>query len=410
MLEPAGRRCLRSRVALLLTAVLGCDGTLDAGRDRPTLDVSSDAGGASDSDDGPATVTDMSGGSPTTPGEDDVPPTAEPPVDASTPESPEEPLPATDAGGSNVPPEASVDAGGEVVDSPLPVDARNPIIIVNDHPRDNWLGELAVLASSQGLIDLAGIVVNTSDYSPDLEFNRSGWQEMLDAASASGLSDVPEMVTDVSNPLMVPANEEIDATSPNDSMGARFIVDAANTLGTPELPLVVINGGTLTDVADAYLLDPSIAERMVVVAALGWAFDGGAVIGGPNGELDTWAGVIVAQRLRFVQVSAFYDQVQDVTEAQVGRLPDNPFGAWMAAKRGEITNPAAADHVALLAVARPSFIRQAQRVEYTGRNPQGEALLEFRQDGSAWFVAEGDAEIATAFLWELLEAPGAFGP
>lgn len=404
MTEAVGRLG-RSWSALVLCAQLGCTGTLDAGHNQAPLEVSTDDASTEPSEDLPVVTEPVSGGG------------GAPPIEAGTPPEPTnvdppEPAPTIvmDAGEPEPPTDAASDVDSEDIDSPLPVDRRNPMILVNDHPADNWLGELALLTASTGLIDLAGIVINSSDYSPDLEFNRSGWQELLDAAAASGLSNLPELVVDISTPLVAPDDENIDATSPNGSLGARFIVDAANTLGTPELPLVVINGSMLTDVADAYLLDPSIAERMVVVAALGWEFDGGAVVGGPNGELDTWSGVIVAQRLRFIQVSAFYDQVQDVSDARVDELPANPFGEWMASKRATITNPAAADHVALLSVVLPRFIVSAQRVGFARRNPQGEAVLEFRPNGPSWFVSEGDGAVAAAFFWELLDDPKTFNP
>jgi hypothetical protein len=38
-----------------------------------------------------------------------------------------------------------LDAGGDVPNGLLPVDARNPTIILADYQRDNWLGEYAVL-------------------------------------------------------------------------------------------------------------------------------------------------------------------------------------------------------------------------------------------------------------------------
>ena len=46
-------------------------------------------------------------------------------------------------------------------------------------------------------------------------------------------------------------------------------------------------------------------------------------MGIPNGEMDPWADTIVAGRFRYVQVSAFYDQLTDVTggPTRVSHLP-----------------------------------------------------------------------------------------
>ena len=40
-------------------------------------------------------------------------------------------------------------------------------------------------------------------------------------------------------------------------------------MSLPWRPLVVVTGSRLTDVADAYLMDPTVADRVVVVSALG---------------------------------------------------------------------------------------------------------------------------------------------
>ena len=68
----------------------------------------------------------------------------------------------------------------------LPVDQRNPVIVANDSPTDNWTGEYAMLLANSGGPPLAGIIVNPSPYWPDLAANVSGWDQMITAARASG--------------------------------------------------------------------------------------------------------------------------------------------------------------------------------------------------------------------------------
>ncbi len=400
---PAKRSKQVAGLALLATVVVCCKGTLDAGHDNPPPPVTVPVTVAPS-----ATVSGADASVPAPTLEEDASVPATPVVDA----GPLAPTSTVEASAPTVVPEAStsLDAGTRE-NGPLPVDERNPIVLVNDYPSDNWCGELALLAASAELINLVGIVVNTSEYWPDLDLNRESWQSLLEAARASGLQNVPDMVVGPSPRLSSPGDEEVGSTQPNDSMGARFIVDAANYFGTPDVPLVVVNGGTLTDVADAYLLDPTIAERIVVVAAMGWESDeGGAVLGGPNGELDTWAGQIVAQRMSFIQVSGFYSHSEDVPDTRASELPDNAFGVWMADKIDQISNPAAADQVALLSVLVPSFPQNVRRMAYAGSNPQGEALLGPMDDGRCWFVPTIDGSLAADFLWEMLESPSAFSP
>src|SRR4030095_2012436 len=131
----------------------------------------------------------------------------------------------------------------------------------------------------------------------------------------------------------------------------------------PYRPLVVVTGGRLTDVADAYLMDPAVTERGGVVSSLGTATASGGAMAQPNGEMDPWADAIVTARFRFVQVSAFYDQLTDVPAARLPDLPANPLGEWIAAKQPKIWNlNEAADQVAVVAVGIPTFAVAVNRV------------------------------------------------
>src|SRR4029079_485242 len=95
---------------------------------------------------------------------------------------------------------------------------------------------------------------------------------------------------------------------PTESPGARLLVALSRQLSLPWRPVVVLATAPLTNLADAYLLDHSVVDRVVVVAALGSFAAPNGVMNGPNGDLDPWANWIVAQKFRYVQVSAYYDQ------------------------------------------------------------------------------------------------------
>jgi hypothetical protein len=56
----------------------------------------------------------------------------------------------------------------------------------------------------------------------------------------------------------------IDLKSPADSTGARFIVEEANRSDT-NTPLFIVCGGSLTSIASAWLIDPSIGEKLTVI-------------------------------------------------------------------------------------------------------------------------------------------------
>lgn len=304
-----------------------------------------------------------------------------------------------------------LDAGDGRPRGLLPIDQRNPIVIFNDNVYDNWQGEYAVLLANGGGPKLAGIVVGTSSPWPDLGENVAGWRGLVNAARDSGLGDVPDPIASVGEPLRRPSSGVIEDTVPNRSEGARALIEAARS-AAPYRPLVAVTGSRLTDVADAYLLDHTIVDRIFVVSSLGTVSTTGGGMGRPNGEMDPWADSIVTSRLRYIQVSAFYDQVNDVPEARATQLPRNPFGDWMAAKQSKIFDLAvASDQVGPLAVGLPGFVVTVQRVTSAGAVESGASSgpeLVQNANGPLWLVTQCASALATARLWQLLLDPATF--
>jgi len=304
--------------------------------------------------------------------------------------------------------------GSTVPRGQLPVDYRNPILITNDGAFDNWQGEYAVLLANGGGPKLAGIVVNTSPNWPNLDTNVAGWRALVQAARDSGLRDIPDPISSSGPPLSQPASGRVGDTTPNRSEGAHLIIETSMTLSQPYRPLVIVTGGRLTDVADAYLMDPTVAERVVVVASLGSTTAAGAAMGPPNGEMDPWADAIVTANFSFIQVSAFYDQTADASPSLLADRPANAFGDWIAAKQPMIWNLAqAADQVGVVAVGIPSFVTQIESVSVagpigTGANA-GPDLLSDRS-GSLTLVTGSAGAAATARFWQLLLDPTTFQP
>ena len=305
----------------------------------------------------------------------------------------------------------TLDAGSDRARDMLPVGRENPVIVSNDGASDNWHGEYAVLLAHNGGPPLAGIVVSTGGLWSDIEENFAGWQDLVARARQSGLGDVPDPIRSAGAPLVRPSDGQIDATVPNDSDGARFIIETSAALSRPDLPVVVATGGRLTELADAYLLDPTVTERVVVVASLGTGFEDGeqlAHLGVPNGELDPWADAIVAQRFRYVQVSAYYDQVDDFPSDRLAQLPDNAFCQRIRDKQPEILGtPLASDQVSVLSLGIPEFVTGVQRVSFGGF-ADGEPLLAPDESGNAWLVTATDGAAVTARIGSLLADPATF--
>ena len=308
----------------------------------------------------------------------------------------------------------TLDAGRDVPHGLLPVDERNPIILENDGWSDNWSGEYAVLLANSGGPPLAGIIAMNTKYWPDAGADATGWTKLVTAARSSGLRNIPDVTESMATPLTTPADGLIASTTPNHSAGAQLIIDISRRLSLPWRPVVVLADVPLTDVADAYLIDPTVVDRVVIVAVLGQYADPNGMMSGPNGDLDPWADWIVAQRFRYVQVSTYYDQTADVTSAEISSLPKNAFGDWMAAKQPNIfTITTASDQITALAVGLPTFVGAVERAApdtSAGFDPTRALALPPSAGGNVWVVTQIAAPLAKSSLWQMLLDPKTFAP
>lgn len=310
----------------------------------------------------------------------------------------------------------TLDVGRDRSHTELPVDERNPVIMINDAWDDNWSGEYAMLLANSGGPPLVGLVIGASLYHEVLADNVAGWNDMVTVARSSGLEGVPDVTPGAATPLEPPADGRIESTVPVGSDGATLILDLSRQLSQPWRPVVLLACTQLTDVADAYLMDPTVVDRVVVVALLGSPEEQKGLMTGPNGDLDPWADWIVAQRFRYVQISATYDQRKyDVTEDDLVDLPDNDFGEWMRAKRPKLNRySTAADQITVLAVALQNFAGAARRASsdtsagFNSPVGQGPPLVP-DANGNAWLVTEIDEDLAKPRLWEMLLDPRTWG-
>jgi hypothetical protein len=304
----------------------------------------------------------------------------------------------------------TLDAGRDKPRGLLPVDNRSSVILFNDGVYDNWAGEYAALFASVGTLSLAGIVINTGpNDSKDLDANIAGWRAMVSAARQSGLHNIPDPMASSSTALVRPDDGKIESTTPNRSEGAHFIIDSSLRLSQPFRPVVVITGGKLTDIADAYLMDPSLPDRVVVLSSLGTVTTSGAEMGIPNGELDTWADVIVAQKFRYIQVSSYYDQKTDVPDSLLPQLPSNTFTSWIEEKRSKVYDVMyAADQIAVNALAMSEYVSAVSRVGQPDVETNDIPNLTNDPAGPNWLVTQINGSLGTARLWEMLLDPDTF--
>jgi len=309
----------------------------------------------------------------------------------------------------------TLDAGRDVPHGMLPIDERNPVILDQDDWSGDWLGEYAVLlANREGRPPLAGIIINTTPFWPDLNANASGWTNLVTAAGDSGLKNIPAVTASAGGPLTRPADGKIESTVATDSAGAELMVNVSRRLSTPTRPVVIVTTTSFTDLANAYFLDSTIVDRVVVVFAAGSYQAPNGILNKPNGDMDPWADWIVTQKYRFVHVGAWYDQTGDVTQARISSLPQNAFGTWIANKQSKIIDiTTASDQVALLSFALPMFTMTVQRAApdtSSAFDPAQGPNIVPSTDGNGWLVTQIAAPLAASWLWPILLDPSTFGP
>ena len=297
------------------------------------------------------------------------------------------------------------DAG---IESELPVYRGSPVIYDNDDHRDVYTDEYLLALASIGEIDFKGIITT---YSPREypEFVK-GREMIMDLATTSGLQNLPELFSGTSRKLVRPEANRIEDTEPLEIDGSRFIVEIARQCSYSR-PLVIITGGQLTTVANAYLLDPSIADKIVVMGVFGAeAID-------YNAGLDAWAWTIILARFRVVAIPIGPPGNRGVVYMKPPEVPkeriqtelnqDIPFFKWMYEKEHP-TNwlPAESDydgHPAIL-ITRPDYVTQWTRYRFDGVNQTGRPILTEDITGTIMQAEDAVQEIATDEFWRVMHA------
>jgi hypothetical protein len=211
----------------------------------------------------------------------------------------------------------------------LPFDSSNPVVYDNDSAVDVYTDEYLLALASLGQIRLKGMITTISIVPDnqwvkpeDYEREVRSRQNLTAAAKASGLKNVPTPVRGPMGMLKRPASGKIGDTVPFNSEGTRLIVEEARK-ATKEKPLVVVAGGQLTSAADAYLVDPSIADKVVV----SWLCLKNHDMGQYNGWADPWAAYVVLKNLRLVQFGSV--PTPKVLKSELKELPASPLQQFM---------------------------------------------------------------------------------
>jgi len=266
----------------------------------------------------------------------------------------------------------------------LPYENRQEIVRViydNDGTVESGYPDVYVYAlASAGLIQLEGIITTCSYKEwgrtppcaplPEASHVRER-QELIDKARRSGLRNLPNCSAgpSVSLELRRPPSGRIEDTTPIDTPGSRLIVNEARK-STPQKPLVILMGGQATAVADAYLLDNSIAAKMILVW-LGFNKVGSGRMDSRdyNSLVDPWATYIATQKLRVVVFpysndgNMFNDGWPEIPRSRFSELPDTELRRTLEETiwpdRG--VDP---DSSPWIALTQPDYVLQTKRFSF----------------------------------------------
>lgn len=272
-------------------------------------------------------------------------------------------------------------AAEEALPNPLSVDNANPYVYINDQ-NDNYNAELALAMASRGYIDLRGFLfgyagepwLKTEQFERRREDYESHHLTVHEKAVESGFENLPPAeIGIVGGRHERPETGVIEETEPIGSRGTDRIVREARD-ASKDNPLVLAVGCDLCTVADAYLQDPSIAERLVVF--LNWT--GSPEKPGYNVLQSGWSASVVLEQLSTVLVGGPSPLIK---KEQVMELPDVPLRQFMLSKEHfKYGNPLEngrtwdGDSTAILSAAHPNTRAATRSVRVTGQtDPHFEA-------------------------------------
>ena len=270
----------------------------------------------------------------------------------------------------------------------VPYGSDNPVFYDNDDHRDVYTDEFLLALSSAGKIDLKGISTTYSANQEEYELFVEGRENIVELAASSDMSALPPTFVGPDESLQEPSSGVIGDTEPIGTEATDGLIEAAKE-ATPQNPLVVITGGPLTVVADAYLHESSITESVIVASLLGTLQDTSM----HNGQLDSWATHIVTRKFEYVQFpTGLWAPTVQKHDLQ-RRLPSSPLAEWMLDKSHPSNHlPGGADHDGQPAipltsntyvegVINCSVAAWKNGINYFGDDPDGNISLVIRADG-----------------------------
>lgn len=291
----------------------------------------------------------------------------------------------------------------------LPIRKASVVIVDNDDHRDVYTDEYVIALAELGEIRLDSLITTYSGNRREYDLFVPGRARILDLARQSGVEIQAAAVEGTFSRLSRPQSGRIEDTVSLGLPAAARIVRVARK-ASPGSPLVIVCGGQLTAVADAYLQDPSIAPNVIVSGIFGAsALD-------YNGGLDAWAWAIVVSRFQVVAVPigppkqrgvVWWQRAPEVPKARLAtELPQSvPLFHWMFEKKHPSNGgPSGHDfdgHAAVV-LTRPDYLTQVQRYRPSGLDERGRPVLTPDPQGPIHEAMEADKSVATTEFWRVM--------
>ncbi len=276
--------------------------------------------------------------------------------------------------------------------------------------------------ASSGDIELSAMITSSS-VSPfnewvtpaDYERMVNDRNEMIKIARDSGFQNIPDPVRGTKGHLVKPASGDISQTQPIGSDGTYRIIEESRKTGATR-PIVAVMCGPLTVLADAYLMDPSVANNVTVA----WFGGSTSDMSGYNGSTDPWAAYIVLKRFSVVQFPEKTPQRRFayspiVRKERLIELPDTPLRKWMIDKKHPNGAPGYCDADAppAISVMRPKYALRRRRVTFSHwENKNGRDIPAYKSSkhSNTLVVEMANREAATKEWWRALKNTKAYHP
>mgnify|MGYP000156240270 CR=1 FL=1 len=249
----------------------------------------------------------------------------------------------------------------------LPCGPSNPIVVLNDTPRNCLLEEYALSLAHDGTRQVVAV---GAGFGGNLMGNYKELYQYLQTLKKRGLRNAPEVLLGNGRALQKPASGRAEDTRAESSPAVRRLVELARQT-TPERPVLAICSGSMNEVAAAWLIERRCGACLVPV----FGYDDGDY---KSVGRDPWAAEIVLSKFRCIVLTRTYRPPIDT--ALYDRIP-NPLWRDLTRQQG------CADTALLAAVAMPGLARDVERAVCMG-DGNGRFRFEAHAKGTVWLVKD----------------------